>query len=245
MAVMPGFLFALALAAASAPVQGPGLAAAQKLYDSGAYAQAAEAFEALTRTSPGNPAFHYDLGNALYKAGRIGPAIAAYQRAYDLAPRDADIRQNLDFVLKKAGEELVPPGVPPFLFDLFHLLSEPELGGLHWLACWTALLLGGLCLLHPPWRPSLRTPFYAALAFWLTLGAWWGARLALEPKARGVITSASAELRSGPGPNFSVGFTAPEGRRVQILSERAGWLEVGLLKEGAKGWIEAGAVERL
>ena len=59
----------------------------------------------------------------------------------------------------------------------------------------------------------------------------------------GVIISESAEIRSGPGENFNVSFTAPEGRRVQILSVNDDWLEIGVLKEGAKGWIPAACVE--
>lgn len=242
MALILSLWLAAGLAAAGAAPE-PGQA--QKAYDAGDYARAAAAFEALAARAPDDPALHFDLGNALYKAGRTGRAIAAYQRAYDLAPRDPDIRQNLDFALKRAGEELVPSGLPPLLHHLFHLLSSGELAGLHWLTCWAALLLGGLCLLRPPWREALRGPAYAALALWLALALWWAARLAATPARRGVIISPSAELRSGPGVNFSVGFTAPEGRRLEILSERPGWLEVGVLKEGAKGWIEAGAVERL
>lgn len=219
--------------------------AAQALYDAGQYRQAAEAFAELSRRSPADAVSHYNLGNALFKAGKTGRAIAAYQRAFDLAPRDADIRHNLDFALKRAGDELVPADVPPLLFRLFHLFSERELAGLHWLFGWAALTLSGLWLLRENPGTSLGVFAAWALGLWLFFAAWWGSLLALTPTARGVIINEAAELRSGPGPNFSVGFTAPEGRRVEILSESGAWLEVGILKEGAKGWIQAEAVEKL
>jgi hypothetical protein len=65
------------------------------------------------------------------------------------------------------------------------------------------------------------------------------------PPGRGVIIAQRAELRNGPGEKFTVGYTAPEGRRVRVLSASGTWLEVGLLKEGVKGWTLAASVERL
>lgn len=218
---------------------------AQAKYDKGDYTGAAGAYEKLVEAQPREPAWRYDLGNALFKAGKLGPAIASYQRAHDLAPRDADARFNLEFALKRAGEELVPPGVPPLVYSAFHLLGDAELAGAHWLFCWAALLLGCVWLLRPSSREGLTSWLAGACALWLAFGGWWGLRRALEPARRGVIVAATAELRSGPGDGFGVAFTAPEGRRVEVLGEESGWLEIGLAKEGAKGWVKAAAVERL
>ncbi len=60
-----------------------------------------------------------------------------------------------------------------------------------------------------------------------------------------MIVSPHAELRHGPGQNFGVAFTVPEGRRVRVLGTSGAWIEVGVLKEGARGWIETDAIERL
>lgn len=218
---------------------------AQRKYDARDYHGAAGAYAKLVEQDPRNAALHYDLGNALFKEGRLGPAIASYQRAFDILPRDQDIRYNLDFALKKAGEELVPSGVPPLVFTAFTLLSERELAGLHWLGCWAALLLAGLILLRPQKRPALLPWTATAALFWAFWGGWWLSRRTLEAGARGVIIRPTAEIRGGPGDNFNVSFTAPEGRRVQILSGSGGWLEIGVLKEGARGWLRAEAVEKI
>lgn len=240
-------LWALAFCA-SALAQNPA-ADAQKKYDAGDYHGAATAYAQAAARSPRSAALHYNLGNALYKAGRLGTAIASYQRAFDIRPRDPDMRYNLDFALKKAGEELVPAGVPPLLWRSFHWLSERELAGLHWLSCWAALLLAGLMIRRPRWRDSLGPWGAAAFALWLGFGAWWLALRGLEGGPRAVIVRPTAEVRAGPGENFPASFTAPEGRRVEILSEAAGsdgvWLEIGVLKEGARGWIAADSVERI
>lgn len=236
---MSALLLALLLAGPACAAEGP--AEAKAHYDAGRWEQAAAAFAARAAEQPREPAWHYGLGGSLLKAGRLGPAVAAYERAFALAPRDRDVRENLDFALRRAGEELTPAGVPPALFALFTLASERELAGLFWLAGWAALLLGAAAVLR-------KAPVRAAAGaggLWLLLGVWWaGLREALPP-ARAVITASRAELRNGPGPGFTVGATVPEGRRVRVLAEREGWLEVGTLKEGERGWVELGSVERL
>jgi tetratricopeptide (TPR) repeat protein len=218
---------------------------ARKLYDAGRYDEAAAAFETLAAAAPRDAARQYDLGGALFKAGRLGRATASYERAFALDPRDSNIRFNLAYALRRAGEDFTPPGAPPALFWAFTALSERELAGLHWLAAWAALLLASAGLLSRARRETLSAGTAAAAAAWLFFGLWWGALRLVLPPDRGVIVAPHAELRHGPGPNFGVAFTAPEGRRVRVLGASGAWLEVGVLKEGARGWIEASAVERL
>jgi tetratricopeptide (TPR) repeat protein len=244
-------LLAAVLAAplwAAAPIaapRGPASCEGQRLYDLGDFQAAADWYLQASLAEPRNAALHYDLGNSLFKSGKTGRAIASYERAFAIRPRDADIRQNLDYALRRAGEELMPAGVPPLLFLAFHLFSERELAGLQWLACWLLLILAGLCFWRQALRPSLLSWTAAAAILWLILGGWWLAVRGISPLRRGVIVTSAAELRSGPGENYSVSFTVPEGRRVQILAADGAWLELGVLKEGVKGWLPATAIEEL
>jgi tetratricopeptide (TPR) repeat protein len=241
-------LLAAALAAGAAPAAVPAATpaeAARQAYDAGRYEEAATAFEALASASPRDAARQYDLGDALFKAGRLGRSIAAFERAFALDPRDANIRANLAFALRRAGEDFAPPGAPPSLFWVFTSLSERELAGLHWLAAWAALLLTAGAFVSRSRRDALAKGAAAAAVAWLAFGLWWAALRAVLPPESGVIVSARAELRHGPGENFPVAFTAPEGRRVRVLGASGAWLEIGVLKEGARGWIEAASVERL
>lgn len=219
---------------------------AKVAYDAANFDQAASAFATLIAAQPSDAALHYDLGNALLKAGKLGRASASYQRAFDLDPRDGDGRHNLDFVLRRSGEELAPPGIPGPAFAAFTVLSSRELAGLHWLAAWTTIILAGLLLLGDAERRARLTDWLlGAAAAWLLFGLWWAGLRAVLPAGRGVIVAGRAELRNGPGEKFTVGYTAPEGRRVRVLSESGAWLEVGLLKEGVKGWTLASSVEKL
>lgn len=238
-------VLSLPAVAAPAPTLTP-YSDAKAAYDAADYDRAVSAFTTLVAQSPNDAALRYDLGNALLKSGKLGLASASYQRAFDLDPRDSDGRHNLDFTLNRAGEELAPPGIPGPAFVAFTALSARELSGLHWLAAWATLILAGLSLLGAAERrDNLRGYLIGAGAAWLLFGLWWAGLRAVLPPGRGVIIAARAELRNGPGEKFTVGYTAPEGRRVRVFSESGPWLEVGLLKEGVKGWTLAASVEKL
>ncbi len=211
------------------------------------FTEAAALYKKTAALVSDSPSAHYNLGNTLLRIqtpGSLGHAIASYARAFRLAPRDADIRHNLDFALKLAGEELVPAGTPPILWLAFHSLSRTELTALHHLFLWSALLLGTLWVVRPEWRERVWTPLAVFCGLWMATAGWWGARTAIAMNDPAIVVRMNAEVRSGPGGTFSVGFKVPEGRRVSRIGGRKGkWVEIGVPKEGLKGWIDADALE--
>ena len=217
---------------------------ANRLYESQQFEEAARRYQELTRRHPRSASAHFNLGNALFQMNRLGPSIVSYQRAFDLRPRDGDLRHNLDFALRRAGENLIPTGTPPALFILFHLFSDAELAALHWLGFWLAGLLGAAYLLSGRARVRLRPWLTGTVVFWALAGAWWGARGLTAVPSPGV-TVVHTEARSGPSENFPVSFKVPEGRRVSCLGLQEGYVEIGVLKEGLKGWVPVETVERI
>ncbi|MBI4054742.1 MAG: tetratricopeptide repeat protein [Elusimicrobia bacterium] len=239
-----------AQAPSAAPSRSSGTEEAQaaELYETGKYPQAISLYENLLARFPRSPELHYNLGNCYFKNGKLAPAILHYQQAYHLNPRDADARFNLEFALKRAGETLVPEGVPQPLHRLWTSLSLGELRGaflfVYWvLALWLAIFLWRPQL--PGLRRSLSRQTLAGLGvLGIFLGLWWGIRKH-QPQPHGVIAEADATVHSGPRKNFPASFTLPEGRRVQILDPRNGWLEIGVPQEGLKGWIPQEKVLRI
>ena len=71
---------------------------ANKLYAEGKFADAAKAYETILESGVQSPALLFNCANAEFKSGHFGKAIAAYQQAAQLSPRDAELRANLAFV---------------------------------------------------------------------------------------------------------------------------------------------------
>lgn len=71
--------------------------AANQLYDEGKFPQAAKSYETMLNSGVVSPNLLFNTGNAEIKSGNLGRAIAAYRRAELLAPRDVDVRANLNF----------------------------------------------------------------------------------------------------------------------------------------------------
>ena len=142
---------ALALAALpmAASAQGPvdleAMAATNALYEDGRYEQAARSFQQLVDKGYGDPVLYYNLGNAYFKQGDIGRAILNYLRAERLAPRDDDIRANLDFA-RSQTLDLLESGEAPFVRFVTGLLFRVTAGELGAVAL-TLWLLFAACLL--------------------------------------------------------------------------------------------------
>src|ERR1041385_7273277 len=73
------FLVFLATSAPVARAQTPvsGFEAANKLYYEANFTNAAAAYEKLIQSGQGSPALYFNLGNAWFKSGQLGRAIAA------------------------------------------------------------------------------------------------------------------------------------------------------------------------
>lgn len=246
MKTLPLALILLAAAPAFGAPSPEKLEEANKLYEASRFPEAADAYRALLAGSPHNAALHYNLGNAYFRQsapGTLGKAIASYLRAFRLDPRDGDIRANLDFALRRSGEELAPAGMPPAIFLVYNILAARELAAVFWLAFWAACLSGSAAFLLPRARGKLKPAALSTAAVAVLFGSWWALRLSSGFRAPAVVVLQDAEVRSGPGENFPVSFKVPEGRRVERLDAKGPWAEIGVPREGLKGWILKSAVE--
>jgi len=214
---------------------------ARAAYDRGDYSAAATLYQSLATSGAQSAELFYNLGNAEFKAGHLGQAVAAFRRALKRAPQDEDIRFNLEYVrafIHQPGEHKGP--LAHWLenaFDFFtgHELALGALAVFWMLSGFTA----GLILIRGSSRIWLRwVTAGLALAF-LLLAGWGVARLAVDRATQwGVIIASRSEARNGPNQEFQVGFVIPEGREVRVLGHEGNWIAVGLPSEGYKGWIK-------
>jgi tetratricopeptide (TPR) repeat protein len=81
------------------------LEVANRLYENGRYAEAAQTYEQLVAGGVQDSTVFYNLGNAYYQQGNFGHAILNYERAQRLAPRDADVQTNLALAREKIVDQ--------------------------------------------------------------------------------------------------------------------------------------------
>jgi len=197
---------------------------ANKLYEEGKFSDAATAYARLLQGGQTSAALYFNLGNAFFKSGQIGRAIAAYRLAGQLTPRDPDVRANLQFARNQTqGPTLSPNRWQRWLGRL--TLNEWTV--LAACAVWLWLVL--LAVLQ--WRPGLRTAFrgygvalaIAALALCALAGAaFYQARVSRVE----IVIAKEADVRNGPLTESKTAFTAHDGAELQVLDQKDEWLEV-------------------
>ena len=89
--------------AAQTSPQSP-LEAAEKLLQSGQFAEADEKLQALATSQAKNPQFWFDLGFAQSHQEKTKEAVASYQKAAQLAPTWFEANLNLGLTLAKSGD---------------------------------------------------------------------------------------------------------------------------------------------
>jgi len=208
---------------------------ANKLYEQGKFGEAAALYERILHGDQTSAALHFNLGNALFKSGQMGRAILNYRRAEQLAPRDPDIRANLQFARRTAGGEAAQPARWRRWISLL-TLNE-----------WTVMMSGALWLwfglltvrqLWPGFQRSLRGFTAAAGLGAGLLGICLG--LALYDRLQinwVVVVAPEAVVRYGPLQESPRHYTVRDGAELIVTDRQNDWLEV-VDSTGRKGWLQ-------
>lgn len=222
---------------------------ATALYADGAYVEAAEHFERAIAGGLDHAHLHHNHGNALWRAGEAGRAIAAWRRALLADPSLGDTRANLEFARARIAEPERAPRPLPAPARLA-LAPAREIGPARaaWLALgllWLAVLLAAAGHHAPRRRGRVLRLARVALALALLSAASlallrWDGRRAGDA----VVVAESLEVRSGPGEGYHVVFVIHEGLELAPTAGEGDWLQVDL-GDGIVGWVERQGVEAL
>ncbi|HEY85143.1 MAG TPA: tetratricopeptide repeat protein [Chloroflexi bacterium] len=224
---------------------------ANRLYENGQFALAAQGYQQLIDRGYTDSSLYYNLGNAHFKQGDIGRAILNYRRAEKLGPRDSDIQANLQLARAETLDRLEDTAETEGFFH--HIARFTRKFTLNELAifaltAWFALALLIIVLINSrisgAWRETLQ--YAIALMTMITLlgVAGLGSRMYAEKtRPEGVIVAPEVSVTSGPGNQYVTEFTLHSGTEVGIADKRGNWVLLTLPGGEVEGWVPAEAIE--
>lgn len=214
-------------------------------YAAGRYDEAIAAYERVRSAGQESGALLFNLGNAYLKRGDLGRAIARYERAAWLSPRDPDVAANLAFARERAN--ITAPSPP-----LWQRLAAPlasratgvELAG-GFAALWWALWgLLAARLLRPRSAALLTRAAVIVSLLAMVVGVSLAVRVVVVERAGAAVVVAPGDtsVRFEPSPGGTEHFVVTTGSDLAVLEARDGWYLVAR-PDGRRGWVPARAVE--
>lgn len=225
-------------------------ARAEALYQEQRYDEAADVYETIRALGIEDAALYYNLGNAYFKAGKLGPSVLSYERALALDPSDEDIRANLSFANELVADAVDEAPLPLAVRWAVDAYRGWQPGVLAWVVS-GAFLLGGVLLsvvvvdAWPEWRTLALFAFVVCAVVALASGGALTAKVrARTNRVEAIVLTDNAYVRSGPGDANPRLAEIHEGLKVRVLSEREGWYQVSLAN-GLTGWLRAAEIETI
>ncbi len=206
---------------------------ANKLYEQQKFSAAATEYEKLLQNSNVSATVYFNLGNAYFKSGQIGRAIAAYRNAQELSPRDPEIRANLQFARTEAGSK-----VSDNLWQEW--IHRFTVNG--WtIATTTCFWIVFALLIAAQWRREMKKSLHLWAGVFGTLTVFLGVCLAFAAHDRffiqpAVVAAQEAVIRRGPFDESQSYFTVRDGTELLVLDRKDKWVEI-TDRTGRIGWL--------
>jgi hypothetical protein len=207
-------------------------------------------YDSIERQGVASAELYYNMGNAYFRAGKIGKSILYYNKAQELAPANADIAYNLEIANTYTRSNIEP--IPQFFLRRWMHSLGSLVSGNGWaalsLVLFGVMLAGLLLFLLPLGRRVRKGGFYGGLVA-LVLFVFALSFAATDYKesihsSQGVITSSSASVKSSPDNAGKDLFLIYEGAKVTVHDELNGWCEI-TIADGNRGWIKTTTIEMI
>ena len=119
-------------------------AEANKLYQENDYEKASEKYQLLLNSGAESAALYYNLGNAQFQLGQLGPAILYYEKAKRIDPTDKDVSYNLKLANSRVVDKIEV--IPNFFFVDWYLQLVQQKGTDFWAYCFSFTFVFSLLL---------------------------------------------------------------------------------------------------
>jgi tetratricopeptide (TPR) repeat protein len=208
---------------------------ANRLYAEGQFKESSACYEQMLRGGKSSSALYFNLGNAYFKNGQLGRAIANYRHAIELSPRDTDARVNLQLASGRIQNS--ETAVARYGESVLSWFSLDEWAVFMGIMIWICFGTRAWMLWRPESKSRLGRFQTVSWSFFLLILAVFGLRIYFEISSRaGVVVVPETVARYGPMEEARTFFNLSDGVLVAVLEERGNWVQV---RDAAKrtGWV--------
>jgi tetratricopeptide (TPR) repeat protein len=216
-------------------------------YKNGDYQKAQNLYESILKAGYEAPEVYYNLGNTYFKEKNIAKAILNYERARKLAPKDEDIKNNLEYANLFVKDEFNQ--VPEFFVDRFYNSILKMFSSNTWaVICIISFVLSLVFMLIFFFSKIIirrKISFFSAiiLFFISILSLNFSAQMKnYYTKPNSAIIMKINTMKSSPEEGGTDLFILNPGVKVKIKGQSDGWYEVKL-PNGKIGWLKKSDVE--
>ncbi|MEM7117456.1 MAG: hypothetical protein AAF614_33800 [Chloroflexota bacterium] len=236
------FLFGIAGLFQSSTIEADTLAVAEKLYENGRYAEAAQTYQQLVDQGYGNAGLYYNLGNAYFKADDKGRAVLNLERAARLAPRDGTINSELAFM-----QEQIQADAPDIGLDRVAQMGQAwltlnETAVLALLLWWLLLALLWARRRSPRWQAVAEWGWQLTAVLLLLSLVMLGSRFYVsQTQPTAIVVASEVGVSQAPGGENTGALVLWSGTAVRVLDQRAQWSEIAAAN--GQGWVPNRSIE--
>jgi len=210
------------------------------------FTRSAEIYQKLIDSEGSSAALLYNLGNSQFSLGEYGAAILSYERAQLLAPRDPDLRANLNLA-RKTATVFAEVKYSPWLDRMLEYLSRDEWSW--WIviaALWIGIMIisSNFVRLARPWLRKLRWGSVLASGMIILIGSVI-LYVRRDEASRGIVISKSAAVRLSPFEKADAVGNPGAGRIVQMGERNGDYHFVRVPETDLQGWMSSAEVKRI
>jgi len=219
-------------------------------YSSGYYDHALELYLSVVEQGYESAELYYNIGNTFFNLNRIPESILYYERAQKLAPRDENIRFNLELARTRTIDKI--EAIPELFYErwfrsLLNIHHADGWGRLGIVLMFLAVASAVVFLLSA--RSWLRVvSFYLSAVFVVlsltTVALAFAQHHQRHGKPEAIVFDPSVTVKSSPSDSSIDLFVIHEGTKVRITEQVGDWYEVRIAS-GSMGWLKADAVEKI
>lgn len=222
----------------------------KELYKNGKYQQAINTWMQILENGQTSSELYFNLGNAQYKLNQIGPSIYYYEKALQLSPNDADIKNNLAFA-ENARIDAIEP-LPTSIFTKWYrnIADTFTFDGWAIAAVLFSIIFVTLFLLYYfSYTETRKRLLFATsiVSMIVMIGTITMAFITYDDYSknqRAIIFASQIEVKSEPSMGSNSAFVLHEGTKVEILAKDGNWYRISLA-DGKDGWIPASDLKQL